>query len=148
MSLVPALDLRPANRDVHPNDPAAVARIPSNIEAEQALIGVVLYDNEAFHQIQGLEARHFYEPFHQELWEWIATSLGTGKMADPVMAGRFFERSEALTEFGGIRYLADLVDRAGPATGAPSYAAEIVDMALRRDLIRLAGEVGEGASEA
>jgi len=40
-----------------------------------------------------------------------------------------------------VRYLADLVDRAPPAANAPDYARAIYDLALRRDLIRIGGEI-------
>ena len=37
-------------------------------------------------------------------------------------------------ELGGVRYLADMVDRAPPAANAPDYARAVYDLALRRDL--------------
>ena len=46
---------------------------------------------------------------------------------------------------GGIRYLADLVDRAPSAANAPDYARVVYDLALRRDLIRIGGEIAAGA---
>src|SRR5690606_8592452 len=39
------------------------------------------------------------------------------------------------------RYLADLVDRAPPAANAPDYARVVYDLALRRELIRIGGEI-------
>ena len=46
---------------------------------------------------------------------------------------------------GGLRYLADLVDRAPPAANAADYARVIRDLALRRDLIRIGGEIAATA---
>lgn len=57
MSLAPALDLRPAANDV------AAAHVPANVEAEQALLGALLYDNSAFERIGDyLKPPHFFEP--------------------------------------------------------------------------------------
>ena len=44
-----------------------------------------------------------------------------------------------------MRYLADLVDRAPPAANAADYARVIYDLALRRDLIRIGGDIAAGA---
>ena len=69
MAIVPALDLRPAHNDTH------ISHVPASIEAEQALLGVLLYDNAAFERIGDyLQSRHFYEPLHQRLYAAIETS--------------------------------------------------------------------------
>ncbi len=137
MALVPALDLRPA-----PNDDAHIAHAPANVEAEQALLGTILYDNAAFERLGDyLQSRHFYEPFHQRLFTDIATHIRKGQLAEPILLAEQFSRDPAFEELGGIRYFADLVDRAPPAANAPDYARAIYDLALRRDLIRIGGEI-------
>lgn len=148
MALVPALDLRPAANDGHPNDPDNIARVPSNVEAEQAVLGCILYDNDAFHLIDGLEPRHFYEPFHQRLYDWISERIAQGMLAEPVVSESYFERDPGFIEFGGIRYLADLVDRAPPVPNVTAYSREVSDLSLRRDLLRLAVDLSHNAVEA
>ncbi len=109
-----ALDLRPAHND------AAIPHAPANIEAEQALLGVLLYDNAAFERLGDfLQARHFYEPFHQRLFTAIESAVRKGQLAEPILLAEQFNRDPAFDELGGIRYLADLVDRAPPAANAP-----------------------------
>ena len=142
MSIVPALDLRPAASDV------AIPHVPANVEAEQALLGAVLYDNGAFERIGDyLQARHFYEPFHQRLYAAIENHVRKGQLAEPILIAEQFNRDPAFEELGGVRYLADLVDRAPPAANAPDYARAVYDMALRRDLIRIGGEIATSASQ-
>src|SRR3990167_5352650 len=117
MALVPALDLRPVHGD------ASLSVAPSNIEAEQALLGALLYDNAAYERLSDrLQARHFYEPFHQRLFAALETHIRKGQLAEPIL-------------------LADEVNRAPPAANAPDYARAIYDLALRRDLIRIGGEI-------
>jgi replicative DNA helicase len=42
---------------------------PHNIEAEQALLGAILVNNEAHDRVSGfLEAQHFYDPLHQQIY--------------------------------------------------------------------------------
>jgi hypothetical protein len=117
-----------------------LAHAPANVEAEQALLGALLYDNAAFERIgDNLQAEHFYEPFHQRLFAAIEPHpQGPAGRADP--AGRAVRRDPAFEELGGVRYLADLVDRAPPAANAPDYARRLRP-GLRRDLIRIGGEI-------
>jgi len=140
MAVVPALDLRPVS-----NEPAVTA-LPSNIEAEQALLGALLYDNAAYERIlDKLQSGHFYEPFHQRLFSALETHIRKGQLAEPILLADEFKRDPAFEELGGLRYLADLVDRAPPAANAPDYARVIYDLALRRELIRIGGEISTDA---
>jgi replicative DNA helicase len=142
MASVPALDLRPVSNDI------AIARAPSNIEAEQALLGCLLYDNAAFERLgDNLQPRHFFEPFHQRLFAAIEGQIRRGQLAEPILITEQFARDPGFDELGGVRYLADLVDRAPPAANAPDYARAIYDLALRRDLIRIGGEIAQAAAE-
>src|ERR1700747_1949073 len=142
MALVPVLDLRTASNDV------AIQHVPANVEAEQALLGALLYDNAAFERIGDfLGERHFYEPFHQRLFAAIETNIRKGQLAEPILLAEQFSRDPAFEELGGVRSLADLVDRAPPAANAPDYATAVYDLALRRDLIRIGGEIATTAQQ-
>ncbi|HEX5776128.1 MAG TPA: replicative DNA helicase [Caulobacteraceae bacterium] len=140
MAVVPALDLRPASAE-----PIVTAQ-PSNIEAEQALLGALLYDNAAYERIiDKLQGRHFHEPFHARLFTAVEGHIRKGQLAEPILMADEFKRDPAFEELGGLRYLADLVDRAPPAANAPDYARVIYDLALRRELIRIGGEISAEA---
>ncbi|MBU4433077.1 MAG: replicative DNA helicase, partial [Alphaproteobacteria bacterium] len=140
MSLVPALDLRPPHADI------TIAVAPHNLEAEQALLGVLLYDNAAYERLtDALNGRHFYEPFHQRLFQSIETHIRKGQLAEPILLADEFKKDPAFEELGGLRYLADLVDRAPPAANVGDYARAVFDLALRRDLIRIGGEISSAA---
>src|SRR5665213_42925 len=140
MALVPLLDLRavqPAPDIVH---------APCNIEAEQALLGVLLYDNSAYERLSDhLQARHFFEPFHGRLYDAVQSHIRRGQLAEPILMADQFQRDPAFEELGAVRYLADLVDRAPPAAHAADYARVIYDLALRRDLIRIGGDIAAAA---
>ena len=99
-----------------------VASLPHNLEAEQALLGAVLFDNAAFERLgDHIQGRHFYEPFHQRLYDAIEDYVRKGQLAEPIVLMERFKRDPAFEELGGLRYLADLVDRAPPAANAPDY---------------------------
>ena len=140
MALAPALDLRPAPAD------SGLPHAPANIEAEQALLGALLYDNGAYERLSdALQPQHFYEPFHGRLFQAIEAHIRRGQLADPTLLAEQFQRDAAFQELGAIRYLADLVDRAPPAASAFDYGRAIYDLALRRELIRIGGDIAAGA---
>jgi len=119
-----------------------VVDVPINIEAEQALLGSILYDNTALGLINGtVKAAHFFEPFHQRLFEAITSEAAAGKMAEPIILAGRMSKDPAFAELGGLAYLADLVDRAPPAASAADYAREVFDQALRREIMQVC-EVG------
>jgi replicative DNA helicase len=127
---------------------SAIAQLPHNLEAEQALLGVLLYDNAAYERLTDqLQSRHFYEPFHQRLFDSIEEHVRKGLLAEPIVLMEKFKRDPAFEELGGLRYLADLVDRAPPAANAPDYGRVVYDLALRRDLIRIGGDIAKQAND-
>jgi replicative DNA helicase len=132
---------------ITPQDLAANLSLPHNLEAEQALLGCLLFDNNAYERLyDGLHARHFFEPFHQKLFATIETYIRDGHLAEPTLLLDKFKHDQAFEDLGGIRYLADLLERAPPAANAIDYARLIYDLALRRELIRLGGEIAKSAS--
>lgn len=138
-----------------PFDPSSAAsgtpvplltQAPHNLEAEQALLGVLLYDNGAYERLSdSLGSRHFYEPFHQRLYQQIEHFIRKGLLADPLTLKDQFLGDEGFLALGGLSYLALLVDRAPPAANAGDYARLIYDLAIRRELIRLGGEITTSA---
>jgi replicative DNA helicase len=125
-----------------PMDSSAIPSLPHNLEAEQALLGSLMFDNAVFERLSDrLRGSHFYEPFHQRLYDAIEDHVRQGLLAEPTILMERFKQDPAFQEFGGLRYLADLVDRAPPGANAPDYARVVYDLALRRDLIRIGGEI-------
>jgi replicative DNA helicase len=140
MALVPMLDLRPSPANID------IPHAPANIEAEQALLGVLLYDNAAYERLSdSLQPAHFFEPFHGRLYAAVQANVRRGHLAEPILLAEQFQRDPAFEDLGGIRYLADMVDRAPPAANAADYARVIYDLALRRDLIRIGGDIAAAA---
>jgi len=135
--------------DFTPHTPAdpPLDHMPSNVEAEQALLGILLYDNGAYERLSdALGARHFYEPFHGRLFAAIEEHVRRGSLADPTLLADRFKRDPAFEELGGVRYLANLVDNAPPAAHGPDYARTVFDLAIRRDLIRIGGDIANTAT--
>lgn len=109
---------------------------PHDLEVEQAVLGTLMFDNKAFSRIEGLLLPgHFYEPLHQRVYGAIQSAIMHGRLSDPLTLTALFENDMAFHDLGGIRYFADLVDRAPPSPNIGDYAAVLVDLETRRQLI-------------
>ena len=120
---------------------------PHSSEAEQALLGALLYDNEVYHRVSGIvQAKHFYNPIHLRIYDSIATLIEHGKLADAIVLKNRFSQDETLVDIGGVEYLALLLDNAPAGSTATEYAKLIFDLAMRRELIRLGDEIKHEAT--
>ena len=121
--------------------------LPSNLDAELALIGVVLYDNEAAHRCEGLKPEHFFEPLHGRLWAVIAEIIARPGLAEPIIVADRLQADQAFTANGGLGFLAEMVDRAPPTNAAGDLSKLIMDTAQRRDLLTLGGNLAQWARD-
>lgn len=122
--------------------PAGFRSQPNDLEAEQALLGAILVNNEAFHRVADvLRPEHFYEPVHARLFGLIADRIARGQLADAITLRRLFDEDESLADLGGGRYLARLAAAAETIVNARDYGRLVHDLALRRGLIQIGEDV-------
>jgi replicative DNA helicase len=140
---------RMADGNMTPIDPARVARVaPHNLDAEQALIGALLVDNQVLMRIgDTLKPEHFYDPVHSRIYEAVTRMISRGSLADGITLHAKFAQDGALKDIGGAAYLATLVDAAADPAATPDYAKIVFDHAVRRDLIRIGSEMMHEAGE-
>jgi replicative DNA helicase len=121
---------------------AATQMQPSNIEAEQALLGALLLNNEVFDRIDPIvKPQHFYEPVHGRIFEIATRRIQKNALASPVTLKPFLADDEGLRELGGTDYLARLAGATISIVAAKDYAETIRDLALRRDLVQIGEEI-------
>ncbi|MGB9366362.1 MAG: replicative DNA helicase [Xanthobacteraceae bacterium] len=109
---------------------------PHNIEAEQALLGALLVNNEAFYRVSDfLEPVHFFEPIHQKIYELAASLIRAGKVASPVTLKTFLPPDLDIAGLNASQYLARLAAEATTVINAEDYGRTIYDLAVRRTLI-------------
>ncbi|MGH7108084.1 MAG: DnaB-like helicase C-terminal domain-containing protein, partial [Acetobacteraceae bacterium] len=119
----------------------ALRRPPSNLEAEQALLGALLANNKAFERVAEFLAQdHFADPIHGRIFEAIRRRIDSGQLADAVTLRGEFEHSGLLEEVGGTAYLAQLLAATVGIINAGEYGRAVHDAWVRRQLIEL-GEV-------
>jgi replicative DNA helicase len=111
---------------------------PNNIEAEQALLGAILINNDAANAVTGfLEPEHFFEPIHGRIFEAALKLIDRGQFANPTTIKPFFENDEAMAEIGGAGYLDRLAASTVTIINAEDYGRLIHDVATRRHLISI-----------
>ena len=109
---------------------------PHNIEAEQALLGAILINNESFDRVSGfLQPGHFFEPLHGRLFEVMAKLIQAGKHASPVTLKTFFDSEPPIGELTVAQYLGRLAAAATTIINAQAYGRIVYDLAVRRELI-------------
>lgn len=110
--------------------------LPHNQEAEQGLLGTLLFKNQPLETIiDFLKAEHFFIPVHQRIYEAICTMVDSGKQASPVTLKNHFEKDGDLSEVGGASYLADLAVSSVSCANVKDYAKLIYSLHVRRELI-------------
>ena len=139
--MVNTIDNEPAPLSVAGNE---LDSTPQSWEAEQALLGALLYDNEIYHRVSGVvQGKHFYNPVNARIFDQIARLVEAGQLADAIVLKDRFSQDETIEDIGGVEYLARLLANAPAAAhaAAPEYAKLIFDHAMRRQLIQLGGEI-------
>ncbi len=121
---------------------------PSNLEAEQALLGAILVNNRAFEQISDfVKPEHFINQTHGRIFEIIGKQIERGQEANPTTLQFFFENDDGLIDLGGPAYLARLATSAVTIINARDYGQTIHDLFLRRQLIGLGEDTVNEAYE-
>ena len=114
---------------------------PHNFEAEQAIIGAILVNNEACDRVSSfLKSEHFYDALHGRIYDHAAKLIWAGKRATPITLKTFFQGDEPVGELTVPQYLGRLAANATTIINAEDYGRTIYDLAIRRNLI----QIGEG----
>jgi replicative DNA helicase len=114
---------------------------PRSVEAEQALLGAILINNEAFDKVADfLDAGHFIEDIHRRIYENAASLIRAGKLASPITLKTYLGDAD----LGGVtmaQYLARLAADATTIINAEQYGRIIYELHQRRSLIGIGTDV-------
>ncbi|RIJ15674.1 replicative DNA helicase [Henriciella mobilis] len=128
------------------SNPPSTMEAPHNLSAEAAVIGAILYDNNAFQRVADvLRPGDFYSLPHQEIFEVCANMIQSGRVADGITLREHFEKGDKLQDIGGAAYLAELLKSAAFGPEISDYAHMIRDFAMRRELIDIGASVQQRA---
>jgi replicative DNA helicase len=120
---------------------------PHNIDAEQALLGAILVNNEAYDRVSSfIEAHHFKVELHQKIYETLSTLIASGRLADWKSVKTAFENAEPIDAVTtAVQYLGTLAANASTIINAREYGRTIHDLWTRRQLIPIAEDLYDAA---
>ena len=114
--------------------------LPNNIEAEQSVIGSILLSNEIFDDINLIiSSKNFYDPIHKKIYEALEKLIYGGLLANPITLKNYFEKEN--DELNIPEYLVKITKFSSSSRQAIEYSKLIFDLYVKRELIKISGEV-------
>lgn len=116
--------------------------LPNNIEAEKALLGAILVNNDVVDVVADtLRGEYFYQPVHGRIYDDVLTLTQGGAKVTPITLRSYYENDDALANVGGGDYLAQLAGDAVTITNAADYADVIHALWVRRRVLAVCADL-------
>jgi replicative DNA helicase len=116
--------------------------MPTNIEAEEAILGGILIDPEAISRISEILRPEFFAiTAHQVIYRSALGLFLQGQPTDLMTVTTWLTDRNQLEQVGGLTKLAQLVDRTVSAVNIDQYAALVEDKYQRRRLIEAGNNI-------
>ena len=120
--------------------------LPNNLEAEQALLGCLLIDNDTQSEIlDRLSEEDFYQESHRLIIGAMKVVFNARKPVDVVTLADELEKANTLEKAGGLTYITDLAKITPSAANYRSYFEIVRRDSINRKLIRAAQNISENA---
>jgi len=121
---------------------AVTANIPHDHEAEQAVLGAVIYNNDSLSDVASLlNPNSFYAVAHQHIFRAMLELADLGQPIDEILLGDQLRSLSQLEEAGGYPYLSELVECSPVSGNVPYYAKIVQEYGLLRELIATSTEI-------
>jgi len=122
----------------------AARRLPSNVDAEESLLGAMLLSRTAIDVAsESVSADDFYRPAHGHIYDAITSLSSRGEPVDPVTVAEELRRADLIDAIGGAGTLLALQAGTPATSSAGRYAKIVEEHALLRRLVAVAGEIAE-----
>ena len=120
--------------------------LPNNLEAEQALLGCLLIDNETQTELlDRLSEDDFYQESHKLIIGAMKVVFNARKPVDVVTLADELEKSGALEKAGGMKYITELATATLTVANYRTYLDIVKRDSVNRRLIRAAQSIAENA---
>ena len=128
-----------------------VKELPNNIEAEQAVIGSLLVNNEIYDEIslildpeiQSTFGDKFFDPMHQKIFNAIRSMIFKGMLANPITLKNYFKDDK--DDINVSEYLVKITKFSTSVRQTIEYSKIIYDMFVRRELIKISEQAADDA---
>ena len=123
--------------------------IPYNLEAEQAILGCVLIDNEIMVSLSDeMKVQDFYDRRHQIIFTAMLNIYKNQMQIDFTTLIAELQVKNQLVEAGGAVYLSSLIDAVYTTANIEDYMQIVQDAALKRNVISAATSIAEAGYNA
>lgn len=120
--------------------------LPTNLEAEQAVLAAVLMNNRALERVSDfLLPEHFAHPAHQEIYKLAQRQQSAGVTFDIITAKNYLDQQGVLENVGGVDYLTQLAGAGSTVVNIEQYGRIVYENAQRRQLIELGQSIMDKA---
>ena len=117
---------------------------PHSIEAEQAVLGGVFLDKEAWDKVaERVREEDFYRRDHRIIFRAISQLSNEGQPYDIVTVAEWLENHQLLDESGGMRNLAALAENTPSASNISAYADIVRKRSVLRQLISATSDIND-----
>ena len=117
-------------------------KIPTNIEAEQSLLGSMFISKEAIEVATGIvSSEDFYLDSHKILFDTLVAMNDNNIPIDITTVTSELNNKNKINEVGGVEYLSELVNSVPTAANVEYYAKAVKDKSLLRRLINVATQM-------
>jgi replicative DNA helicase len=115
---------------------------PQNLEAEMAVLGSMLLDEDAISVASELlDKNSFYKDTHQKIFEAVLGLYNANKAVDLITLTEVLKRDGILDEVGGVSYLTGLVNSVPTAANISHYVSIVKEKSILRTLINNATKI-------
>jgi len=117
---------------------------PHNLDAEQAIVGGILINNDALNQVVDiLSGEDFYKEAHALIYEGMLTLYNRDDPVDVITLSQVLKEKDVLDKVGGTEYLASLAEATATSAGILYHAEIVKDLSTRRNLIQQCSHISE-----
>lgn len=115
---------------------------PTNIEAEEAILGSILFDPAAINTVASiLPVNAFYLAAHQQIYQAALELYHKDKPTDLMAVSTWLSDRKLLKKVGGTTKLSQLLNRTISAINIDRYTNLVLEKYQRRQLIAVASEI-------
>ncbi|MFC1533585.1 replicative DNA helicase [Thermodesulfobacteriota bacterium] len=124
--------------------PSSIKVPPHHMEAEQAILGGILINNDAMNQIMDvLSADCFYREANMHLFQGMVDLYNNNEPIDLITLSQYLTEKNLQEKAGGTDYLTSLVDAVSTSAGIVYHAEIVRDLYVRRKLLTQCSAISE-----
>ncbi|MEQ8924665.1 MAG: replicative DNA helicase [Fulvivirga sp.] len=121
---------------------------PQAIDLEEAVLGALMLEKDALSTvIDILTPESFYQDSHKEIYKAIVVLFNNSEPVDMRTVVSQLRKNGKLELVGGSYYIAELTSKVSSAANIEYHARIVTEMAIKRELIKVASEIHHDAYE-